>query len=251
MAPRKLLAITALLASSFTFSSGAHASMVAVFGDNSIDDFLNANGHTATLVSDADLATAGFLSSFDLFVYTRDDASFGSSLSAAAAANVSAFVTGNVVLFASDLADNGFPGDATDTLMLNAVSFASNKGFIGEFTGSCAAMSSNSAGLTALGLVSGTCDALGLGPGGDPMDILDTGHPVVAGVPDPSFLGGSHAFFALLSGVDSSLIVAVNSREIPSIVASARRSVPAPASLALLGTGLIGLAGLRCKHKVA
>lgn len=236
------LAIAALAA-----SAGTQAASIAVFGDNSIDNVLTANGHTVTLASDAQLATAGFLNAFDLFVYTRDGSSFGASLSAAAAANVSAFVTGNVVLFASDLADT-ITGAGETTLLLNAASWASNRGFIGEFTGSCAAMDSNASGLTPLGLIDGSCTGLGFGPGGDPMDILLNGHPVVAGVTDPASFGGGHEFFANLSLTSggNGQVVAVNTSAgvpgIPSIVAAA---VPVPGSLALLGLGLIGLTATR------
>jgi hypothetical protein len=211
-------ALFSVALSCFCLVANTNAANIAVFGDNEIDDFLNANGHTATVVSDGDLATPGFLNTFDVFIYTRDGSSFGDSLSAPAAANVAAFVTGNVVLFTSDLADNEFPGDATNTLMLNAVSFAGQKGYIGEFPGSCAAMSSNNQGLEPIGLIAGECSSLSFGPGGDPMTILQTDHPVVAGVPNPVNLGDSHEFFALVS-VDQELIVAVNSEQNPSIVA--------------------------------
>src|SRR3954466_1786670 len=90
--------------------SSASASRVAVFGDNTIDNALTAAGHTVTLVSDAQLATPGFLNGFDVFVYTRDGFSLGASLSAGAAANVRAFVRRSVLLN-GDFAD-AVPGDA-------------------------------------------------------------------------------------------------------------------------------------------
>src|SRR4051812_34333357 len=68
--------------------SAASASRVAVFGDNAIDNALTAAGHTVTLVTDAQLATPGFLDGFDAFVYTRDGFSLGQTLSQAAADNV-------------------------------------------------------------------------------------------------------------------------------------------------------------------
>ncbi|MEM8839293.1 MAG: hypothetical protein AAGE89_14455, partial [Pseudomonadota bacterium] len=59
------------------FSTMSQAATFAVFGDNEIDDFINGiSGFTATLVSDAELATDGFLDSFDAFVYTRDGFTF-------------------------------------------------------------------------------------------------------------------------------------------------------------------------------
>ena len=38
-----------------------------VFGDNQIDDYLNSAGFSATLVTDANLSTAGFLDVYDAF----------------------------------------------------------------------------------------------------------------------------------------------------------------------------------------
>src|ERR687895_203607 len=66
---------------------------VAVFGNNQIDNYLTGAGFSATVVDNEDLETEGFLNGFDVFFYTRDgDATPGASLSAGAAANVSAFV---------------------------------------------------------------------------------------------------------------------------------------------------------------
>jgi len=45
---------------------------VAVLGNNQIDDTLAAAGFQVSLVTDAQVATPGFLDGFDAFVYTRD-----------------------------------------------------------------------------------------------------------------------------------------------------------------------------------
>lgn len=170
------------------WSSGPDVS-VAVFGDNQTDEFLNSlPGVTATVVTDAQLSTPGFLDSFDAFYYTRDGASFGVSLSPAAAANVQAFVDGNVVLFNADAADPLGSDPDIDQMTANAVEFATSTGhgYIGEFNGAAAALTANSDGLEPLGLVSGTAGPLGLGGGGSdgPMDLTPAGvgHPVVEGV---------------------------------------------------------------------
>jgi hypothetical protein len=202
------------------------------------------------------LATAGFLNPFDLFIYTRDGGTFGTTLSTAAAANVVAFVTGNIVLFTSDLADV-IPGNTdAETLLNNAVAFTSNKGFIGEFTGACAAMTSNAESLTPLGLISGNCAQLDLGPGGNPMVILQPASLVVAGLTSPVNLGGGNEYFATLTGVDEKLVVAKNTiggePGIPNIVALQRngQQVDEPGVLALLGCGLVALSLARRRRQV-
>ena len=215
---RRLSLVFTLLATVGAVSS-AQADNIAVFGNNNIGTFLTNSGHTVTQVTDGDLATEGYLDSFDIFVYTRDGSSFlPPPMSEASAANVTAFVTGNIALFTSDLQDNNFPGDATNTLMLNAVSWVGAKGFIGEYSGSCAAMSANNQGISPLGIIDGDCTNL-QGAGGDPMDILQNDHPIVAGVPDPVNLGGSHEFFTLIA-TDPDLVIAENSAQNPSIIAA-------------------------------
>lgn len=243
--PRTVVSAAAAALASAAMLSPASAATIAVFGDNNVDNFLSGLGHTVSLVSDAQLATAGFLNGFDLFVYTRNGASFGTTLSAAAAANVSAFVTGNVVLFASDLADTTGVGDAvSDTLWTNAASWASNKGFIGEFTGACAAMTSNGAGLAALGLISGNCASLG-SSSGDPVDVLLNSHPVMAGVPDPFNTPGGTDFYASLSGVAGGSVLALGANNLPTVVAQA--AIPQPGGIALLLAG--GIAGLVARRR--
>jgi hypothetical protein len=51
----------AVAAAFLAVPSAASAADVAVFGDNSIDNALTAAGHDVTLVTDAQLATSGFL----------------------------------------------------------------------------------------------------------------------------------------------------------------------------------------------
>src|SRR6476619_7395162 len=98
-----LIALALLLGS----TGSARAGMIAVFGNNNTDEYLTSQGFTTVLVTGAQLSTAGFLDGFDAFLYTRDGSSFGTGLSAAAAANVRAYVgsVGNVVLLNGDFAD--------------------------------------------------------------------------------------------------------------------------------------------------
>src|SRR3954469_13384204 len=137
--------------------SAASASRVAVFGDNTIDNALTAAGHTVTLVTDAQLATPGFLNGFDASVYTRAGFSLGQTLSQAAADNVKAYVR-RTVLLNGDFAD-AVPADAEVTdLVLNSVKWAAatHHGYVGEFNGAFAGLSSNGSGLRALDLVGGS-----------------------------------------------------------------------------------------------
>lgn len=231
----------------------ADAATIAIFGDNSIDNFLLSQGNTVTLVTDPDLATDGFLNPFDLFIYTRNSDSFGVALSTAAAANVQAFVKGNVVLFASDLADvigstapQGENANA-DQALLNAVSFADNKGFIGEFTGACAGMTGGS-GLvgTRLGFVPGDCTGSSrVAPPRTEIDMLDPGHPVAAGLPASWSVGGGGDVYAITNTAQLWIVAEGSdpqgSNPLPAILATPVRQVPEPGSLALLGLSVIAL----------
>ena len=186
-------------------------------GGNAIPGRLTSLGFTVTLVTTANLETAGFLTPYDAVVVSRYDSSFGSFLSAAAAANVSAYVgsgasQGGVAVFTNDMADNlgpsghgGDPFDANlDALFVNAVTFAaaSHHGFIGEFNGAVMAMSSNSAGAPALGLLTGSANGVhGYGPlftyGVGP---IGAGNPIDAGVTFPFTDSDSSTYLTDITG---------------------------------------------------
>lgn len=169
----------------------AAAQQIAVFGNNDIDDLINLlPGYTATLVSDAQLATPGFLSAFAALVYTRDGTTFGTGLSTAAAQNVRSYVgsSGRYALLNADFAD-GITDAANARLIVNAVAFAaaSGHGFVGELSGSVAAVSSNANGFEALDLIPGSAGPIGSGNGGSAGVLFlapaQLGHPVLSGLP--------------------------------------------------------------------
>ncbi len=248
-------AAAALVAASLAFTNPANAGAIAVFGDNSTDEFINTlAGMTATVVTDAQIATPGFLGSFDAFVYTRDGSSFGSTLSAAAAAEVKAFVTGNVALFVGDFADGVSSDTDIQTLYANALNFITTggKGYLGEFNGAVAALTSNSNGFAALDLVAGSAAALGFGNGDSDgrLVAVQAGHPLLVGAGLPINPGTVEFGAAII--VDPSVVVAdfVNNSNSPGIVAFAVGSndVPAPGTLALLAAGLAALGGMRTRR---
>jgi hypothetical protein len=232
----------------------ASASSIAVLGDNGTDNFLAGNGHTVTLVTDAQLATPGFLNAFDVFYYTRDGSSFGAGLSAAAAAQVMAWATGNAVALAGDFADS-IPGDATvQQLTLNAVAYAAaagGHGFVGEFNGAASALSSNSDGLSALSLFAGAAGVLSGGGGGSNLalvaDPAHAAHPLLTGVGLP-YDPGAVEFGFLITGANAAQVIARwgSSTGNPAILArQGVAAVPEPTTLLLLGGGLAGIARLR------
>ena len=241
-------------------------------GGNAIPSRLTALGNSVTLVTTAQLETPGFLNSFDAIVVSRYDSSFGSFLSASAAANVASYVgsgagQGGVAVFTNDMADNllgsgsGDPFDSNlDQLFVNAATFAaqSHHGYIGEFNGAVMAMSSNSASAPALGLLQGSANGVhGYGPdftyGVGP---IGAGNPIDAGVTFP-FTDADHSTFLTdISGANPNNIVDVYTSDRingePAVLANSfvisggHPGVPDVASTGLLCLmSLIGLGAIR------
>lgn len=246
--------ILAILIASTAFASQAHAAALAIFGNNNIAS-LYGGSHTVTLVSDADLATAGFLDSFDAFVYTRDGTSFGTSLSAAAAANVKAFVDGNIVLLNGDFQDDIGNSPDSDLLFNQALDFVLSgvgKGYLGEYTGAFAAFATNLSGLVPIGLVNGASGPSGFNQGGSNGAISPTAvgllSPILSGISFP-FNPGAVEFGASASGVNPAQVLAQFDNGNPAVVAGNIDNIsiptPEPASLVLLGAGLAGVAAAR------
>ncbi len=242
---------TLVVGAVLTLTPKAEAASIAVFGDNSIDNYLAGLGYTATLVSDAQLATAGFLSSFDAFFMTRDGSSFGSGLSAAATANVASFVgaSGNVVLLNADFADS-VPSDGTiNTLVANAVAYAvaSGNGFIGEFNGAVAALTANGNSFNPIGLIPGTAGALGGGAGGSSGAIYKTlagaVNPVTSGLPD-GYNPLAVEYGATMSGVPAAMVMATwGVGGNPAVVVRAGAAVPEAGSTLALLLMVVGATG--------
>lgn len=197
---------------SLAIASPALAANLAIFGANNIGT-LYSGSNTVTYVTDTQLATAGFLDSFDAFVYTRDGFSFGVGLSVQAAANVKAFVTGNIVLFNGDWQDD-IGNAGTDNLFNNALTYVlggAGKGYIGEYRGAFAAYSSNDDGNNPIGLIDGHSGVSGFAQGGSDGDIdltaFGMGNPITNGTPFP-YNPAAVEFGAQLDGENPAKVLA-------------------------------------------
>jgi hypothetical protein len=220
--------------------TAAPAADIAVFGNNQMDDFLTSQGHTTTLVSDAQLATPGFLSGYDAFVFTRDNDSFGTGLSSGAADEVDAYAK-RVVALNGDFADNlglqGIPDPQVEQIVANSANWAAvgSGGVIGEFNGAVSLLESNSNGFTPLGLLTGSAGPLGFNQGGSAGAIdataVGAAHPVLADVALPDNPDGNE-FGAEISGADSAQVLATyTDTGDPAILARTMNNPPVCASV--------------------
>ena len=209
-------------------SDAPQGGSVAVFGDNCINSLVG-----GTLVSDADIATPGFLDNFSALVVTRDGDAFGDGLSSAAAANVIAYATGgNVALFPGDWADmvttpscaSGDPEDTTvEQALLNGAAFASlsGHGYVGEFNGTAMAVTTNANGFNPLNLIAGDAGTLDVFDDAvDTVTVLDPAHPVAAGLPGVFSPIETSTFRTPVTGVPPENVVATWADGAPAIIAT-------------------------------
>ncbi len=195
---------------------------------------------SVTLVSTAQLETPGFLNGFDCLVVSRFGSSFGSSVSAAAAANIATYVgsgasQGGVAIFTNDAADNFFgatggdPFDANlNQLFVNAATFAAqtHHGYIGEFNGAVMAMTSNSAGFSAIGLLTGSANSLhgtSTPDGHFHYDVgpIGLGNPIDNGVTFP-FTDADTSIFRtdITGGLPGNIVDIYDDNQLPAVMAN-------------------------------
>ena len=249
----------------FIVALPAQAADIAIFGDNEIGSYYSSasgGSHAVTYVSDAQLSSAGFLDAFDLFVYTRDGSSFGTTISAAAAANVKTFVKGNVVLLNGDFQDD-LDTSSTKALFSNVLQFLLSNpkgGYLGEYTGSFAAFASNQSGLSPIGLVNGSSGPSGGGQGGSDGEVQLTAagasSGIFSGVPFP-YNPGAVEYGANATGVNPTKVLAQFDNGNPAIIASGVEeisvppvsAIPEPSTYAMMLLGMMGVVAAARRKK--
>src|SRR3954468_8745906 len=216
------------LATLLVVPASSLAANVAVLGNNQTDEVLAAGGNTVTLVTDAQVATPGFLDSFDVFVFTRNGIAFNPVLSAGAAAQVRAF-TKRAVLLNGDFADGLNNDQEIKDLYVSSVRWAGEHGggYIGELEGATAGLTSNADGQPALNFLAGTAAAASFG--GLTLTIVETpagqDSPVLDGVTFPHSSTDVN-FAAGITGASSPQVLArYQSNNNPAILAGEVKQV--------------------------
>lgn len=231
--------------------SSAFAYSVALWGNNAgFTNLATGAGNSVTVVTDAQVATAGFLNGFDVFVNTRCDGCFDTQLSNAASTRVKTYATGNAVLFNGDWFDvpSFNPSASVNQLILNALAYAgaAGHGYIGEFAGATQAMASNVEGMLALSLFAGNATSSSHNCCSGDGNVTLTAAGLASSITAP--LAGSFPqdpanleFAANLSGVNSADVLATFANGNAALLAKSGASVPEPGSFALAGLALFGL----------
>src|SRR3954468_18251856 len=218
---RIAIACTALLAC-FAAPGLAHAANIAVLGNNQTDETLTAAGNTVTLVTDAQVATPGFLDGFDVFVFTRNGIAFNSVLSAGAAAEVRAF-TRRAVLLNGDFADGVASDQEIRDLFVSSVRWAGEHGggYVGELEGATAGLSANADGQPALNFLAGSATASSFSGLSSTLVVTPAGvgHPVLDGVTLPHASSDINFAAGVTGAQDAQVLARYASNNSPAILA--------------------------------
>src|SRR3954467_10003333 len=213
-----LLALAALV----LVPASSLAANIAVLGNNQTDEVLAAAGNTVTLVTDAQVATPGFLDGFDAFVFTRNGIAFNPTLSDAAAAQVRAF-TKRAVLLHGDFADGVASDQEIHDLFASSVRWAGEHGggYIGELEGATAGLASNGDGQPALNFLGGAATASTFS--GLTSTIVETpagqDSPVLDGVTFPHSSTNLNFAAAVSGASDPQVLARYQSNNNPAILA--------------------------------